>query len=222
MSDNLQVQTEEVKKFKFSLIKAQKYLDKLRSHFKNSNGKKSKNIFRNEDSGFNPKTIVSLSQITSLTTDQPKAQELLDEFISNAKNEVVCRMVVAKNLKELKELVYSTNASVGLSRVLSFMERLGEERSIYENIKKTYENDKSSYESTQLSLLMERFSKLSPESNDPVRTSSIRVYDIKELDRKITQYTRDIEVLENERDRLNALTMIEFSFSTETIKILGL
>lgn len=222
MSDNLQVQTEEVKKFKFSLIKAQKYLDKLRSHFKNSNGKKSKNIFRNEDSGFNPKTTVSLSQITSLTTDQPKAQELLDEFISNAKNEVVCRMVVAKNLKELKELVYSTNASVGLSRVLSFMERLGEERSIYENIKKTYENDKSLYESTQLSLLMERFSKLSPESNDPVRTSTIRVYDIKELDKKITQYTRDIEVLENERDRLNALTMIEFSFSNETIKILGL
>jgi len=210
---------QQTKKVKFSLIKAQKYLDKLRKYFKNP---KAKSSFRSGSDGYTPKSTVALSQVTSVTVEYDDAKSELFKLIGNAEKELDSRLNIGKDLKELKELVYTTNATVGLSKLLSEMERLGEERNYYETIKSSYETSNSLYDVTYLSGLLDRYTKIGPESNDPVKNATIRVYSHKFLEDKITDYTKKIEELENKRDKLNATTDVEFEFHTESLKILGL
>lgn len=199
----------------FNLVRAHKYLEKLKSTLKSP-----KTSRYTLPVAYQPKVLVNfynlalVSKLISIYGNFQKESEELKSAIED-------RINVMKDLKNLKELVYSTNASSGLSKILTTMDILNEERNTYNLVRESINNGNMIYDSDKLNDLFNNFNTEKAEG-DKFNQISIRIYEPKEVKSKIMELTNQIEKLENERDKLNATTTITFPFSQSSLRILGL
>ena len=131
---------QQTKVHEFSLVKAQKYLDKLRSSIKSSSDSTSFGNPRKRTTTISSmtrqvETSVTLGQLTLLYNDEYKALETFDKALQNSRNETMSRLNILRDLKNLKEQVYSKNSEIGLSAILTQIDLLTEERKIYDDTK---------------------------------------------------------------------------------------
>ena len=134
------------------------------------------------------------------------------------------RLNLIRDLKNLKESVYSTNSSIGLSKILTKIDILTEEKNLYIQIRDNLKSNKLTYNMDQAYNLFIDFITDKNKEFDVEKYNEInlRIFNVDDLEDKISDYTYQIEKLENERDKLNASTTISFEFSQDALKVLGL
>lgn len=214
-------------KNQFNLVKAQKYLDKLEQYIKRDrsagSGRRGGRIAHSTyGDTFNPKTSINLNQLVLLSTDNDKVHEMFDKEAKKARSELQSRLNILRDLRYLKDLVYTTNAKIGLSDILTKKSLLEEEKQIYEQVRNLC--DSLNLTKSSLSVILSNYisEKEKEEGGNSFANIQFRVYGQEELDDTIVDYVRQIEILDTERDKLNATTVIEFQFSPDTLKVLGL
>ncbi len=199
----------------FNLIKAQKYLDKLKSNIKDQGTNR-----KNTGPFHQIKTSVPIQQIFFSSTDINFIENSFDKFVIQSKQETQSKLDMLRDLKNLKELVYSTNAKIGLSAILTQIDLLNEEKKIFENARAQCNN--VMYDKNNMQKLFTNYSKAQENDDYNLVNAQIKLYSDQDLNEIIVDYTRKIEKLENERDKLNATTFVEFNFTFESSKILGI
>lgn len=203
------------KSHNFNLIKAQKYLDKLKSNIKDQGTNR-----KNTGPFHQIKTSVPIQQIFFSSTDTNDIENSFDKFVMQSKQETQLKLDMLRDLKNLKELVYSTNAKIGLSAILTQIDLLNEEKKIFENARTQCNN--IMYDKNNMQKLFTNYSKAQENDDYNLVNAQIKLYSDQDLNEIIVDYTRKIEKLENERDKLNATTFVEFNFTFESSKILGI
>lgn len=209
---------------KFNLVKAQKYLDKLKANVPSTSP--SVGIRRRVTSSVpsQTKALVNLNQLVQLSTNEQKVLEAFDKSVQGSRNDLQSRLNVLRDLKNLKEHIYTTNAKIGLSDVLTKLDLLAEEKKIFEELRNNSQH--AAYTKDNLLDALSNYNKSKESSSssfdDGISSVQFRLYSEEELDETITKYTQEMTKLEDKRDKLNATTDVEFSFSRDSCKLLGI
>lgn len=216
---------QDFKEYEFNLVKAQKFLDKLKANVPStSTANQSIGRGRRIVSQSSTKVVVNFNNLVETSTNEQKVFELFNKNTQNSNNELQSKLNVLRDLKNLKEHIYTTNAKIGLSQVLTQIDLLTEERKLYEDIKNRCQSVNYTKDNLQDILNNYNKSKETPtnEFNDTLLSVQFKLYSDSDLEDTIVKYTQELTKLEDKRDTLNATTKVKFTFSRDSCKILGI
>lgn len=199
----------------FNLVKAQKYVDKLAAHIKENASSSSANIWsrKKTSNSFNPfeNGIVKVSTGNSIYSADHYRDlvETQSEFIKNS-------IDVYKNLKMLRNLIYDVNAAKQISGVLTRLNILADIKNAYTKYKESIlANKTNTLTNDTLEAAVKRESSISVDYWLPV-------YTVTQINKKVEELNREIAALEDQRDKLNATTVITFDFCPMSLQVLGI
>ncbi|CAH6420998.1 Hypothetical protein KVN_LOCUS97 [uncultured virus] len=212
--------------FKFTkvsenLVKAQKHLTKLRDSIK---------VPQTENTGwgrtksqYQPQSSLVINKFLSICTTEEDLFLQINENIFQIRSEFFSRLQLKQDLNNLKLTVYRKNTEIGLDKILSKMDYLMEMKNLYQNMLLQLKKD-NFYNLDKMSSIFKNYNrKIENESNNSVSENiSVRVYEIEELHKNIKEICKNIEQLENERDKLNATTFIDIELSSVALETLGI
>jgi hypothetical protein len=202
------------KKFTFNLTKAQKLLTKFKIHIeKNKSDIHVDNYFYK----VNNHTI-------SLNDSNEKILEYIDEkdMLLNEKYQNYNLIMV--DYINLKALVHKKNSDVGLSQILSELE-------FFIQLKKNYETFQSQFNNLNARVKVistddiEYIKSKELLKTDPYSESvshKVSSFEKDKIDKLVKKISKELDVLENKRDRLNATSEITFNLSSVSCDTFGL
>lgn len=202
----------------FNLAKAQKYLDKLKNklNLNTINNRRNTNSYIN-----NTKYFISLSEINNLISSEEELKENYNKKINNVVLELESKLNLIKDYKNLKNTIYTENTKCGINNILTKIDLLEEEKNIYESFISSIKDDDVKFLSdNKIGYLYEKLKSLT--ENDLIDTIKLRIFNLEKLKEKVKLINKELEDLENKRDRLNANTNITFTFYKETLNLIGL
>jgi hypothetical protein len=202
----------------FSLSKAQKYLDKLRS-IATSEWTQNRGKRRQQYSSSNSfKCYLTVSELNNFSKTDEEFRANFEKMAQDNQKMVTSKLNLIRDYKNFKNMVYNQNANCGLSNVLTQIDLLEEERQIYESIKSNLD----SYHPLGSDKLSDVYSKLGSYISTEMKEIKFAVFNPTDVSERMKQINRELEALENKRDKLNANTSITFTFSQDTIDLIGL
>ena len=210
-----------------NLVKAQKYLEKLKRSVKTPKAKNSWSVSTTVPSCIDPANyIVNVNTFhTSYESngDALDAREHITSLVSQKMIEFQDRLNVLEDIRRLKNCIYDKNATVGISEILGSIETLNEEKKVYASFKERF--GKSDVVSpTQFVNVYKKYVAV-PNSDTVNPYSNVNVFlfsDLTEIDSHISSLNAQITKKEDERDKLNMTTEIKYEFYQASRKILGI
>jgi hypothetical protein len=199
-----------------NLVRAQKYLTKLKTFLDSSKDQYGR------VSQFNPESMFHFEALLHGATSFENLKDSINEKVNELKKDFQTRVNIMNDFKNLKDLVHSKNTETGLDRILSEIEL---NQKFIEFYKKMYMQCKSTpllTNDTLLSVYNDYRKSLENKSDFLFTAYNYRFYTNDELNNKIKELTKSNETLENKRDTINASTKINLIFSPDTLEILGL
>lgn len=181
-----------------NLNRAQKYITRMKKHIGNI---------------VQPAGYVNLSDRLNSST-----LESLQNFIDEKKDELSkyseTRLTLQKDLNAIKQAVFKANLSSGISDVLVQIEEVNFQINLFSQLGKSGD----SYSS----VTTEGLQKLLDKSYLSGSSSYISLIKSSDFDEKMKELRKELEKLENQRDKLNANTEIRVAVSAITSEVLGL
>lgn len=209
----------------FNLSRAQKYLDKLNTKVNslntntqiNTRGRRKYNSYDSNENKF----FIEVRELIDLSNTEEELKENYNKMVNNIREGLTQKIHITQDYKNFKNAVYTLNANCGLSKILTQIDLLNEEKNVYSEIKSQIQSENFMPES-KLSDLALIINNDSYHSSDSINNLKMKVYDLETIDNKLKQIHRSLEELENSRDKINANTTITFEFHQESLDLLGI
>lgn len=145
------------------------------------------------------------------------------------------KLEIFKEIRDMKDIVYSKNTELGIDKILSSIQILENEKKVYQQYLKSTKSF-GSFESPdtkdkldlEYKKLVEDEEKKLQSSNNYYPTNILNkeyivgIFSYKDIETKIKTISKQVEQLEGDRDKLNNLNYVNLTFSKETCEQLGL
>lgn len=211
-----------------SLNKAQKVLAKMKELVKQYD------IFaKSQYSDYlssKPKTV-SCNGIVSVSYNSSNPVSNFEQFNENIKTimkserkKIETFLCLSHDLRKCKDALFSANVVSGLHEVLSQIEMLEKEKTVFSSLRKNVSSyDKSSITNDVNQAYFNGIASVIREGSTITSfTVNCLLYSEEILDNKLSSIASTLNDLEDKRDKINALSKVKFNMSRETRSLLGL
>lgn len=208
----------------FNLSKAQKYLDKLANVAISNNNSRRVRRTRSNPLDQNIPTYISVEEVSQLAQNEDELRTRYEEKLKKIQTNLETKINVLHDYKNFKNMVYDTNSKVGLSKLLTTIDLLEEEKNIYEGIKNSIQGQTLSNgdKIPDIYKKLTESSKSYVSRDDSVERIRLSVFNPDEINKILKKIYQELESMENKRDKLNATIDVTFEFHPETLELLGL
>jgi len=163
---------------------------------------------------------VDYQQTNPVTLTQFKSQ--VDQQIQESRLTIERHLRLERDYRKLRDLIFSANVRSGVSEILSKIENFENTKKVYVYLRNAL--DGRGYGNTNLTVDIDAsYAALSREKDSYSYNNNVKcaVYQKEELENKIKEITKSINVLEDERDKRNSLTKVELALDPATLEELG-
>lgn len=200
-----------------NLNKAHKVLDKLKAALTKKSGFRSRNSW---DSSSSSSGVQHFENSVSKTyVHQPFEQfmtelkHMRDESQQNIQNYIA----LLEDVTQLRTSLFTANVTSGVHAVLNRMEIVKKQIKMWQHIRDSSLTSALQNEQVFDTLVKRVESGLISNFEVP-----LSVYEDNVIESKLYTFAKELNVLEDKRDRLNATTKIEIPFSTISLQTLGM
>ncbi len=218
------------KSFTLSLNKAQKVISKLKMVLKQH-----EIVESTKPNRYNPyaghggggqklEGTFDVSYSTANPLNQEEFCKNVTTILDTIRKKVETYFKLYEDLRHVKDMIFTSNIETGLSTVLSKIEYLSREKTVYQTL---YDSIKKVNASTLTKDVTSAYTKgiaMMDKDNSTVTCFSVKLslFEESELKDKIAVLDSDLDTLEDERDKLNANAKVTFKLYDETAVLLGL
>lgn len=213
-----------------NLVKAQKYLSKLKSVKRAKGGKRltsSWTVESNTPSVTKPENYLMNIKSFHANCNESKSPGLqISELVLKRFMDFENHIHILSDIRLLKHAIYSANDKNGISKILVEIERLNEQKALYAAMKERFEmSDVTDVDQFPgiYQKFVEKLRTCPDLSENPYVGVTIALFfDTDTIDETLLTFNRRISKLEDERDALNATVTISYEFCDASKVLLGI
>ncbi len=212
-----------------SLNKAQKVISKLKTVLKQyeivESGKRNRyDPYASLNASPKIEGTVDVSYSTANPLDEEAFCKNSLEIVETNRKKVELYLKLYEDLRHVKDMIFKVNIETGLSTVLSKVEYLTREKTVYQTLYDSLKKVNPSAFTKDVRSAYVKGLEMINKDNSTVTTFSAKLslYEESELKDKIALLDSDLDTLEDERDKLNANSKVSFKLHDETRLLLGL
>lgn len=214
-----------------NLIRAQKHMTKLKDSIDKfvvqPHGKKMKVKYV-------PDACLNLNTICLVAPDVGAFQNEVVRKTKDAQNEFYKYIKIVEDIENIKLAIHTKNTEVGINKILSKITHLSVIKNYYKSMLESIaQNNKpkdnnyrpdisTTYGPYSVGEVGSLYDKIKTADGQKIVNYTVKIFEADELDSKLRNINKQIELLENDRDKLNATTNVEYQVSAESYSLLGL
>ena len=162
---------------------------------------------------------ISINVDTSASSEQVQAD--IEKSVSNVKEELSSVLALREDYFDLKTKLFEKNLEVGVSKVVSKLNYLKQNKVILENLLRYSDNNSISLNFIKKEYLEDK-KNLTREGGNTSYRLNVSCFDKEYLNSEIKKMKKEISENEDKLSELNIQTKIDVNLSSTTLKVLNL